>query len=203
MVMHGKTKIRCNGYNKGKCNNSTTLSIQDIYSLIISTIKDTLDKGIINGIIATKKKDSINNQYDIIMEKLSQMDDKLERVKQSYRDGIDTLEEYKQNKEIIIKEKNKLNDELSKLEKPKEANDKKKEIIENGKKVYEILLDNNISIKEKNDIVNTLINKVEYDVESNNLELYYNISKNALNHLFCNSHLLIYYLYLRQNHTFS
>ena len=174
MVMHGKTKIRCNGYNKGKCNNSTTLSIQDIYSLIISTIKDTLDKGIINGIIATKKKDSINNQYDIIMEKLSQMDDKLERVKQSYRDGIDTLEEYKQNKEIIIKEKNKLNDELSKLEKPKEANDKKKEIIENGKKVYEILLDNNISIKEKNDIVNTLINKVEYDVESNNLELYYN-----------------------------
>ena len=174
MVMYGKNKLRCNGYNKGKCNNYSTLSIDEVCNLIIDSIKTNFKKGIINGIIATKKKNSINNQYDIIIDKLNQIDHKLDRIKQSYMDGIDSLEEYKRNKEIIINEKNKLNEELSKIEKPINNKDRKKEIIENGKKIYEILLDNNISIKEKNDIANTLINKVEYDFETNNLELYYN-----------------------------
>ena len=76
-------------------------------------------------------------------------------------------------KNIILREKNRLIKELENVEKPKTEN-KKKEIIENGKKVYEILIDKNISIKEKNEVAHILINKVEYDPNSNTLELYYN-----------------------------
>ncbi|MCI8461164.1 MAG: hypothetical protein HFE81_07170, partial [Bacilli bacterium] len=105
--------------------------------------------------------------------KLEQLKEKEIRIKEAYREGIDTLEEYKENKNIILREQTRLKNELSKIQKPK-LNNKKKEIIENGKKVSEILKNNNISLKEKNEVANILINKVEYDYNSNTLELYYN-----------------------------
>lgn len=173
MVTCGKNKLRCNGYNKGKCSNSTTLLITDIYELIINNIKQVMKNGKIEHIVPNKKEKKENNQYLILQHQLEQLSDKEIRIKEAYREGIDTIDEYKENKNIILREKNRLIKELENVEKPKTEN-KKKEIIENGKKVYEILIDKNISLKEKNEVAHILINKVEYDPNSNTLELYYN-----------------------------
>ena len=173
MVTCGKTKLRCNGYNKGKCSNSTTLLITDVYDLIINNIKQVMRNGKIDHIVPNKKEKKENNQYLILQHQLDQLSDKEIRIKEAYREGIDTIDEYKENKNIILREKNRLLKELETVEKPKTEN-KKKEIVENGKKVYEILIDKNISLKEKNEVAHVLINKVEYDPSSNTLELYYN-----------------------------
>lgn len=173
MVTCGKNKLRCNGYNKGKCSNSTTLLITDIYELIINNIKQVMKNGKIEHIVPNKKEKKENNQYLILQHRLEQLSDKEIRIKEAYREGIDTIDEYKENKNIILREKNRLIKEIENVEKPKTEN-KKKEIIENGKKVYEILIDKNISLKEKNEVAHILINKVEYDPNSNTLELYYN-----------------------------
>lgn len=173
MVTCGKTKLRCNGYNKGKCSNASTLLISDVYDLIIDNIKSVIKNGTINHIVQNKKTEKETNPYLIIKHQLEQLLIKEERIKEAYREGIDTIDEYKENKNIILKEKNRLLKEFETIEKPKTDN-KKKEIIENGKKVYEILIDKSISLKEKNEVAHILINKVEYDPNSNTLELYYN-----------------------------
>lgn len=173
MVTCGKTKLRCNGYNKGKCSNSSTLNINDVYSLIISTIKENIDNGVINNIVPHKKEEVSDNKYDIVKKQLEKLDEKELRIKEAYREGIDTLEEYKENKKIILKEKSKLTKELESTNKPK-TDIRKKEIIENGKKVYQILIDDSVPISEKNEVANILINKVEFDSNNDVLELYYN-----------------------------
>lgn len=173
MVTCGKTKLRCNGYNKGKCSNHTTLLITDVYDLIINNIKQVMKNGKIEHIVPNKKEKKEKNQYLILQHKLEQLSDKEIRIKEAYREGIDTIEEYKENKNIILREKNRLLKELETMEKPKIEN-KKKEIIENGKKISEILTDEKISLKEKNEVAHILINKVEYDPNANTLELYYN-----------------------------
>lgn len=173
MVTCGKTKLRCNGYNKGKCSNSTTLLITEIYDLIINNIKQIMKNGKIEHIVANRKEKKENNQYLILQHQLEQLSDKEIRIKEAYREGVDTIDEYKENKNIILREKSRLLKELETVEKPKIEN-KKKEIIENGKKIYEILIDKKISLKEKNEVAHILINKVEYDPNSNTLELYYN-----------------------------
>lgn len=173
MVTCGKTKLRCNGYNKGKCSNSSTLLISDVYTLIIENIKQVMKNGKIEHIVQNKKEEKESNQYLILQHQLEQLSEKEERIKEAYREGIDTIDEYKENKNIIFREKNRLLKKLETTEKPKTDN-KKKEIIENGKKVYEILTDDKISLKEKNEVAHILINKVEYDPNSNTLELYYN-----------------------------
>lgn len=173
MVTCGKTNLRCNGYNKGKCSNSSTLVISEVCNLITNIIERTVTNGIIEHIVPNKIEKRETNQYMIIEKQLNQLLEKEKRIKEAYRDGIDTLDEYKENKNIIAREKEKLNKELYKTEKP--TNDKrKKDIIENGKRVYEVLTNDNISLKEKNEIAHFLINKVEYDSSTNTLELYYN-----------------------------
>lgn len=173
MVTCGKTKLRCNGYNKGKCSNSSTLLISEVYTLIIDNIKLVMKNGKIEHIVQNKKEKNESNKYLILQHQLEQLSEKEIRIKEAYREGIDTIDEYKENKNIILREKNRLLKEINKVEKPKTEN-KKKEIIENGKKVYEILTDERISLKEKNEVAHILINKVEYDSDSNTLELYYN-----------------------------
>lgn len=173
MITCGKTKLRCNGYNKGKCSNSSTLLISDVYDLIIDNIKSVMKNGKIEHIVQNKKEKKESNQYLILQHQLEQLAEKETRIKEAYREGVDTIEEYKENKNIILREKNRLLKEINKVEKPKIEN-KKKEIIENGKKVYEILTNDKISLKEKNEVAHILINKVEYDPNSNTLELYYN-----------------------------
>lgn len=173
MVMNNKIKLRCNGYNKGKCNNSSTLLIHEAEDLIISTIKDNIKNEKISNIIPSKSNRESIDQYALVKDKIDQLIVKETRIKEAYREGIDTLEEYKENKNIILREKNKLTKELEKIEKPKYPK-RKKEIIENGKKIYEILINENISLKEKNEVAHILINKVEFEQTTNTLELYYN-----------------------------
>ncbi len=173
MVTCGKNKLRCNGYNKGKCSNYTTLLITDIYDLIINNIKQVMKNGKIEHIVLNKKEKKESNQYLILQHQLEQLSDKEIRIKEAYREGVDTIDEYKENKNIILREKNRLLKELETVKKTKTEN-KKKEIIENGKRIYEILTDKNISLNEKNEVAHILINKVEYDPNSNTLELYYN-----------------------------
>lgn len=173
LVATGVEKYRCNGYNKGKCSNHTKISISEAENLILSQLKQDFSKGIIRNIVPNKKEKKSINEYEIIISSIKSFEEKEERIKQSYINGVDTLEEYKQNKTMLNKEKDRLNKKLLTLEKPS-IEKHKKEIIENGKKVYEILMDDKISLEEKNDIVNKLINKVEYEEKTNNLVIFYN-----------------------------
>lgn len=168
-----KSKYRCNGYNKGKCTSNATIDINEAESLILAQIRKDFNSGIIKNIVPNKNEKKTISEYDIIVSSINSLEEKEERIKKSYINGIDTLEEYKANKNMLAKEKERLTEKLSLLEKPN-LEKHKQEIIENGKNVYEILTDENISLEEKNDIVNKLINKVEYDPKISNLALFYN-----------------------------
>lgn len=173
LVTTGTGKYRCNGYNKGKCDNYTKIDINGAENLILAQIKEDFNSGIIKNIVPSKKEKKSISEYDIIVSSINSIDEKEERIKKSYINGIDTLEEYKANKEMLTREKERLTKKLALIEKPN-LEKHKKEIIENGKNVYEILTNENVSLEEKNDIVNKLINKVEYDQNTCNLGIFYN-----------------------------
>lgn len=173
LVTCGKKKLRCNGYNKGKCDNSISINTIDTENLILEQIKNDFNSGIIKNIVPNKKENKTTNEYDLINSSILALDEKEERIKQSYINGIDTLEEYKQNKNLLMSEKKVLIEKLSKINKPN-LKKHKQEIIENGKKVYEILTNEEVSVEEKYFIINRLINKVEFDSDNNSLIIFYN-----------------------------
>lgn len=162
--------MRCNGYNKGSCDVSDGLVIEEVKELILSEIKRYITNPININIKKNIKKEEINEQ-NIILGQLDFLTKKEKRIKDAYINGIDGLEEYKNNKELVQKEKEQLMKQLEKLKEVKKE-DKKDVIQENLKNVYDILIDENIDMKKKYDIVHELINYVEY--KNGSLTLFFN-----------------------------
>lgn len=163
-------KLRCNGYNKGSCDVNDNLVIEEVKELILSEIKRYITNPININIKKNIKKEEINEQ-NIILGQLDFLTKKEKRIKDAYINGIDGLEEYKNNKELVQKEKEQLMKQLEKLKEVKKE-DKKDVIQENLKNVYDILIDENIDMKKKYDIVHELINYVEY--KNGSLTLFFN-----------------------------
>ena len=176
MVIHNRTQLRCNGYNKGRCHNGDCLNIKEVEDLIINQIKHDYSTKIIKNIVDNTKKKDKTNEYTILLDQINSIELKEKRIKDAYIAGIDTIDEYKKNKQILANEKNNLNIKLSSLSKPKSEQAAKKEIIENGKNLYEILTDDHIEITKKYSAINVIINHIEYDKATNQLEIYYNMS---------------------------
>lgn len=104
---------------------------------------------------------------------LAELDKKEDRIKQAYRDGIDTLEEYKQNKEIIQKERERI---LSLSEKAhRKASDKsnKKDYIDRLTTLHKLLKNPDISIEEKSEALKQYVEKVSYSKASKHMSFYF------------------------------
>lgn len=176
--VRSNNKFRCNGYNKGACTNSDTLNIKEVEELVLDQLKQCFTSKIkINIVENTERlKKNSNNELSIIKEQLRLNEEKLQRIKNAFECGIDTIEEYKENKKRISVEKDNLLQQLEKI-KPVENSEHestKNKIVENSKTVYEVLTNDEISMKKKYDVAHFLINKIVYDKENAHLTLYFN-----------------------------
>lgn len=159
--------VICNGYSKGTCPTSQRVKLKDLEEAILEQIKLDFTKD-----ISLKKRVKIvsKDDTDTILSQLAKLPEKETRAKEAYINGVDTLEEYKANKEAIETQRKLLEASLK--------NCKKTENIENDfkttlKTVYEKLIDENISDKEKFNISHTIIDKVEFDKSAQTLYLNY------------------------------
>lgn len=167
MVKALNNVLICNGYSKGTCPTSQRVKLKDLEEAILEQIKQDFTKD-----ISLKKRVKIisKDDTDTIMSQLAKLPEKEARAKEAYINGVDTLEEYKANKEAIETQRKLLEVNLKKC--------KKTENIENDfkatlKTVYEKLIDENISSKEKFNISHTIIDKIEFDKSAQTLYLSY------------------------------
>ena len=95
----------------------------------------------------------------IISTQIQRLEIRLERVKLAYEDGVDTLEEYKENKKSILDEIEKLKEMLETTgedEPEEEPPIDKKEL----RRLTEVLKDADVSNVEKNNMVRTIFKEI-------------------------------------------
>lgn len=155
-------KLRCNGYNKGTCTVSDRIDYNEVENLILEQLKrDSTHKIAIENIVQTKKESKKTN--DLEYDALKNLEKKEERIKDAYLNGIDSLTEYKNNKEKIQKEREILLQKIQKnTEKIEEDIPIEEKISENLKTIYETLTDDSIDVKKKYDIAHRYINVIIY-----------------------------------------
>lgn len=77
---------------------------------------------------------------DILLDQLKRIDEKLDRIKEAYRNGVDTLEEYKENKALVQNEKQLLEKQLAELPaQDSESDQAESALLDRVKNVYEIV----------------------------------------------------------------
>lgn len=169
--------LQCCGYQKGKCLQSHQLSERKMLSTTISSLLEVYpqDSNIYHQVIPFIKDKTVENTiYD---ENLHRLELRLKRLKEAYLNGIETLDEYAQNKQMIQSQITAL------LKDQKHINhvNTQTDLTTSYPTLASLLESDTISNSEKHIILTTLIHHIVYDKTSETLRFYYNTPNNIPN----------------------
>lgn len=165
-----KAHFQCSSYVKGKCT-SHFIREEVVNELITNQLKlDFTTKLEIN---IKEKSDNYDEDIKLLLQQLKNITEKEHRIKLAYENGIDTIDEYKENKERIKKEKEKTEEELKKLKFVDNKEKEKNKIYKKCEEAYKILNDDNASEDLKFTISHELFDKIVYDKEKEELIIFY------------------------------
>ena len=172
-VKSGKNKLRtmqCCNYSRGSCHTSHSITMPRIEETFLQGLEQAVkDKQFTITPKPKKKSDAPVIDYD----KLIAIEErKLERAKEAYLSEIDSIEQYKQNKESITK---RIEDLIAR----REAESPSIEDIDVNafaKKVagiVEFCKRDDVSDAAKNELLHTIIEKIVFEKAKGNLAIYF------------------------------
>ena len=164
----------CYGYSKGKCLAKTSVSSLRLEPAVLASIKEVLDTGnIIYRHVEPVQETSVDLNV-IITEQLRKNAEKFDRIREAYRNGVDTLDEYKENKRMVQEEKEMLEKQLADIKPAEPTIDTSKiAMLEKVRNVYEIIESDSVDPVTKNEILKSVIEKIIYDRSKDELKVYY------------------------------
>ena len=116
LVMSSTGKyLQCHNYGRGKCKVSHAISVPKINQVVLDHIREDLNDPDLISRIQKQKAPKPANESPIpaLIEKEER---KLERIREAYEAGIDTLEEYRQNKQRLTEKLTALREQLAEAE---------------------------------------------------------------------------------------
>ncbi len=166
------THFQCGNYFKGSCTESHYITAKRLESAVLDSLAGTFNAG---AKILFKRKASENTvEHDtasIIKEKLQKIILKEKRIRQAYIDGIDTLEEYRQNKLSLISEKGNLEKSLNEISKKETGTNEG--VSSQAVSVMDLMIDNDTDMILKAGIIRSVVDHIIYDKSSDSLDIYF------------------------------
>ncbi|WP_097014817.1 recombinase family protein [Anaerocolumna aminovalerica] len=159
----------CNGYNKGKCPISNSVSENILIPYIMKNLEEIIASEQVEYEII---KHEYKSDTTLLEQQLNKIFSKEKRVKNAYVNGIDTLEEYKRNKEMLLKEKEDVMKQINQL-KNNIDKDHTSEMVQRIKEVYQIITDDKIDNITKNKAMKSIIEKIVYNKREGIIDFYY------------------------------
>ena len=164
----------CYGYSKGKCLAKNSISSLKLAPAILQSLKDVLNNQQLSFRYIQPEPETAPDLSDILLDQLKRIDEKLDRIKEAYRNGVDTLEEYKEDKALVQNEKQLLEKQLAELPaQDSESDQAESALLDRVKNVYEIVNSESVDDVTKNEILKSIIEKIVYNKEKDTLEVYY------------------------------
>ncbi len=165
-------RLQCHRYNKGMCKFSHSISLDALDQLVLDALKHavvTMSFRIANLDAPHSTSSGMNFDTLIHREEL-----KLERAKQAYQSGIDSLQEYKTTKEKIQKKIGEYQNQKTNMMLAAPAYDLKK-FAKSVTTVIELFESNEVSQEIKNEALRSILQKIVYSRSDNQVELYFYI----------------------------
>lgn len=166
--------FQCVAYSKGKCKVSHYIA----RPLLEQAILDTLDAHIQEGKFEYREElpaaSAENEELTFLQLSLEKLAEKEKRIRAAYQDGIDSLEEYKQNKELIVQERERLNRQKEKLVErltPAPAADHHQEMRRRIRGVVDILR-SDASQEQKSQAIRSICDKIVFDRAACKVRIY-------------------------------
>lgn len=162
--------FQCYAYAKGIHKGSHYITAQNAISFITKSLEKVI---ITNEIDFEVKQFSIDSTLKLkkLEKELDRISVKEKRIKIAYMDGIDSLEEYKANKELLLEAKTSIKDQIKDLKRPKKVT--KDEMLNKVKSVYNIITDENCDYGQKGNAIRSIVDNIVYLKENKAFEVTY------------------------------
>lgn len=157
--------MQCHNYGRGACSVSHHISLKKANVIIIKALKDCADT--LNfEVIPLEQKET--NSARVTEKMIESEKKKLLKVKEAYEQGVDTLEEYKENKERISLRIKELENEFKKNAAPKIN---KKDYAKKIRDVISVLENPSASEEIKNEALRMIVSKIVFIKPSNEFKI--------------------------------
>lgn len=166
--------FQCISYGKGKCPESHFVRANLIEQAIIDTLESMISAGTLEYEEEKVAPAQFSDDYEILKDSYVKLESKEKRIKAAYQDGIDTLEEYKENKALLQKEKERILSQLEEIESKNTKNDSidhSEEMILRIRNIIDIIK-SDASKEVKSESIRSICDKIVYDKKSENLDIY-------------------------------
>lgn len=163
--------FQCYGYTKGQCTKSHFVLDTAAENAVIGGLNSILSNfgSISDYNIRIIKKENDASELESLKKSLSKLSTKESKIKAAYIDGIDTLEEYKENKLLLQSEREKITaaiEELSTTAVDENSFTDKQKFLDKLRQVLEVL-ENPISTDiEKGNAINSIVESIVFDREN-------------------------------------
>lgn len=182
-IFHHKTmpdtfSFQCFGYSKGKCDHNCYAREEQLIPAVIAALKQVVELGKIDYQIKFQKNEN-TPQLDTLNRQLLKLEQKEARAKDAYMEGIDTKEEYRQNKLLLQKERESLEAAIAEHHQTFIANDRNetdKIMLANVRNVVDILESDQFTFIQKNEALKSVVEKIIFYRETMHIEVYYYLS---------------------------
>ena len=170
----------CFGYSKGKCPKPNGISSLVLEREVLKSLQEVITTGNIEFELRRFEPVEIVNERAVLEERLEGLSGKEDRIKASYREGIDTLDEYRENKALIQKERKDIEQQLDELtgEAAEHLQNTTDTILKKVHNVYSIISSDNYTNIQKNTALRQIINMIIYYRETDTLKIFYFLYQN-------------------------
>ncbi|SFR93809.1 recombinase family protein [Anaeromicropila populeti] len=171
--------FQCYGYTKGKCLVSHSISDTKLEHAVLQSLQTVLYNHIVNYCRSHGSKEFYPDRPLLLDTQLDKLRVREQRIKDAYIHGIDSLEEYKRNKQLILEEKEHLLTTIPSSESSIQAtvDAVPASIYLNHSFFYEEAL----GFAKKNELLKRMVRHIIFQKKTGSLEIYYYLpSKNNL-----------------------
>lgn len=159
--------FQCWKYAKGFHEGSCSLSESKATAAVLSGIKELLDGKEFTYEYRPPKAPSNLNRASVIEDELRRISSREQRIKLAYENGIDSLEEYGDNKRRIREDRQRLEEEL-RLTQEKESFSppSKSDVLARIQNVYDMISDDSVDYVTKGTLMREIFSEIVYDRDS-------------------------------------
>ena len=158
--------FQCWKYAKGFHKSSTALSVKKAEEAVINYFEQILDGAEFTYVCKRKTTDN-SLQIEQLQREIDKLSMREARIRDAYEAGIDTIEEYKSNKERLVSDRLGLTAALSQLLQEEQTEEPdKEEVLKEIRSIADILKNPDVSYEEKGTLIRSVVEQIIYDKES-------------------------------------
>lgn len=166
--------FQCWKYAKGFHKTSVALSVKKAEEAVTDYFDQILSGAEFSYVRKSQPKDNNDLEIERLQKELSKLEIREKRIREAYESEIDTLEEYKTNKDRLTASRLKLNSQIKNLlhdqEEPEIDTEK---VLREIKSVNDILKNPDVGYEEKGLLIRSVVDQIVYDKEEG--KMYFDI----------------------------